>query len=229
MDKPESRDKKRLLLVKPPENSFFSFGGFSLAVLAAAVRHSAHVTILDCTTKTYDEATELITRHKADIIGITLMGFTSLDGGIRLIEAINTAVPADEAKPLIITGGHGAFVFPGEILEAGCQCVVFGEGEITLQEILDKGIQPGMPGTIVLVKGELVRGEARKPVHPMDLLNTAARDLIAPPPNNMHLLETSRGCPHRCKFCETTKFFGRKWRLFTKPDGGNDRPLSSPL
>ncbi len=215
MDNRENDKKKRLVLVKPPENSFFSFGGFSLAVLAAAVRHMADVAILDCTTLTFEQAGQKIMAHRPDLIGITLMGFSSLRNGVNLIRAITTAVPAGEPVPTIITGGHGAFVFPEKILEAGCQCVVFGEGELTLQEILRSGIRPGMPGTIVLSGDKMVRGEPRKPIVPMDRLNTPARDLIDPPPNHMHLLETSRGCPHRCKFCETTKFFGRRWRSFS--------------
>jgi anaerobic magnesium-protoporphyrin IX monomethyl ester cyclase len=210
-----NRKKKRLLLVKPPENSFFSFGGFSLAVLAAAVRHMSYVSILDCTTMTFDQAAQKIMAREPDIIGITLMGFSSLRNGVSLIQAITAAVPAGKPLPTIITGGHGAFIFPGKILEAGSQCVVFGEGELTLQDILRSGIRPGMPGTIVLSDGKIVRGEHRKPIVPMDRLETPARDLIAPPPNNMHLLETSRGCPHRCKFCETTKFFGSRWRSFS--------------
>jgi len=208
----EKNKKKRLLLVKPPEDSFFSFGGFSLAVLAAAVRHMSDVSILDCTTMTFEQAAQKIMAHRSDIIGITLMGFSSLQNGVSLIRGIAAAAPAGEPMPTIITGGHGAFIFPGKILEAGSQCVVFGEGELTLQEILQKGIRPGMPGTIVMSAGKLIRGEPRKPIVPMDQLETPARDLIDPPPNNMHLLETSRGCPHRCKFCETTKFFGRRWR-----------------
>jgi anaerobic magnesium-protoporphyrin IX monomethyl ester cyclase len=210
--KMENDKKKRLLLVKPPENSYFSFGGFSLAVLAAAVRDMAEVSILDCTTMTFDQAAREIIAHKPDIIGITLMGHPSLQNGVSLIKSITAALPAGEPAPPILTGGHGAFVFPGEILTAGSQCVVFGEGELTLREILQNGIRPGMPGTIVLSGGKTVRGEARKPVTPMDRLKTPARDLIGPPPNGMHLLETSRGCPHNCKFCETTKFFGRHWR-----------------
>ena len=219
----ENDKKKRLVLVKPPEDSFFSFGGFSLAVLAAAVRHIADVSIVDCTTMTVEQAAQKILAHQPDIIGITLMGFSSLSNGIELIRAITAAVPAGETVPTIITGGHGAFIFPEKILEAGSQCVVFGEGELTLQEILREGIRPGMPGTIVLSDvlsddlsdGKLVHGKPRKPIVPMDQLDTPARDLIDSPPNNMHLLETSRGCPHRCKFCETTKFFGRRWRALS--------------
>ncbi len=207
--------KKRLLLVKPPEDSYFSFGGFSLAVLAAAMRDIAEVSILDCTSMSYSRASEEIMACAPDIIGITLMGFSSVEGGVRLIRAINAAVPAGHPTPLIITGGHGAVVFPQELLAAGSHCVVSGEGELTLQELLTEGIRPGMPGTIVLSDGKPVHGEARNPVVPMDRLTTPARDLIGAPPNNMHLLETSRGCPHQCKFCETTKFFGRRWRSFS--------------
>ncbi len=213
----ENGKKKRLLLVKPPESSYFSFGGFSLAVLAAAVRHMADVSILDTTTETVDQAAGKILEHRPDIVGITLMGFSSVRRGVSLIESIRAAVPAGEKPPTIITGGHGAFIFPEKILEAGAQCVVFGEGELTLLDILRKGIRPGMPGTIVLSGTGTVRGEPREPVVPMDNLQTPARDLIPPPPNNMHLLETSRGCPHHCKFCETTKFFGRRWRALS-PD-----------
>jgi radical SAM superfamily enzyme YgiQ (UPF0313 family) len=30
--------------------------------------------------------------------------------------------------------------------------------------------------------------------------------------DSIHLMETSRGCPHACAFCETVRFHGRRWR-----------------
>jgi radical SAM superfamily enzyme YgiQ (UPF0313 family) len=39
-----------------------------------------------------------------------------------------------------------------------------------------------------------------------------AKKWISTPKDGLYLLETSRGCPHRCRFCETSSFFRSTWR-----------------
>ena len=67
-----------VVLVKPPEHSRFSFGAFSLAVLAAAVRDLADVRILDATNLAPSTAVEQIVSSAPDWIGITTMALPSL-------------------------------------------------------------------------------------------------------------------------------------------------------
>jgi anaerobic magnesium-protoporphyrin IX monomethyl ester cyclase len=211
--------KKRILLVKPPEKSFFNFGTFSLAVLAASVRKQADVSILDATDFTIDETVNKIILQKPDILGITAMGLTS----VRQVELlINSFLRARREKSetfdvQIIVGGHGASMAFKNLLATGADIVVLGEGELTLQQIISDGKIIGAAGTACLDKGKIVVGPKQKLIRPLDQLFPPARDLMPTPTNGIHLMETSRGCPHSCGFCETTRFFGQTWRPFS-PD-----------
>lgn len=186
------------------------FGAFSMAVLAAAVRRITDVSIIDATDMTPARAVEEVRALGPDLVGITLMGLPSVRPGTAFIAELLTDGPP--GFPVIV-GGHGAALIPATLLEAGADCVVIGEGEITLREIIEKGIIPGMPGTAVRgADGEVKTGPPQKLISPLDDLEKPARELIPPPGDGIHLMETSRGCPHRCAFCETTRFFGVRWR-----------------
>ncbi|MCU7924098.1 MAG: B12-binding domain-containing radical SAM protein [Candidatus Thiodiazotropha sp. (ex Dulcina madagascariensis)] len=202
---------KRLLLIKPPESSDFNFGAFSLGVLAAAVQDLVEVTILDATRMPQEEAADIAWRARPDWLGITAMGVTSVSAVSTLLRQLRKH-PHANRKTLLMAGGHGATGLPQPLLEAGADLVVLGEGEITLRRILSTGFVPGMEGTACLLDGRLCTGLAAPLVAPLDALLPPARHLMPPPEDDVHLLETSRGCPHACEFCETTRFFGRRWR-----------------
>jgi radical SAM superfamily enzyme YgiQ (UPF0313 family) len=199
---------RNVLLVKPPERSAFSFGAFSLGALAAAIRDRAEVSILDATELSADEAAARILAAEPSLAGITAMGTVSVKPVADLIQRLR----ASAAQFTIVCGGHGASCLPGALLDAGADAVVFGEGEVTFQAILEDGIRLGCPGVACRVNGQVVAGPARKLVFPLDSLPSPARDLMPPPPDDIHLMETSRGCPHACAFCETTRFYQRRWR-----------------
>lgn len=93
--------------------------------------------------------------------------------------------------------------------------MVIGEGELTLKALIESGIEPGMPGTVCAAAGQIVAGPGQQLIRPLDRLPLPARDLMPDPRDGIHLMETSRGCPHSCAFCETTRFYGTIWRPFS--------------
>jgi len=206
--------KKRLVLVKPPEVSNFNFGTFTLAVLAGAVRDAADVVLIDATELAVDKAVQKVLAENPDIIGVTVMSHESSISARDFIQSLKIGIKESCTSPIIIAGGHGASMFPEPLLEAGASAVVFGEGEITLLQIIEQGIIPGAKGICCESKEGIVRGKPQPMVFPLDRLNTPARDLITNP-GTVFLMETSRGCPHSCLFCETTRFYGRQWRPFS--------------
>ncbi|MCL6449928.1 MAG: B12-binding domain-containing radical SAM protein [Acetobacteraceae bacterium] len=208
----------RLALVKPPEASAFNFGAFSLAVLAAAVRDLAEVSILDLSDLPLDRAVSAALPGRPHAVGVTVMGLASVGPAAEFVRRLRAAGPQEGAGRLtILAGGHGASTVPGPLLRAGADAVVFGEGEATLRDIVQHGVGPGLPGTACLDGGRLVLGPPRPPIRPLGRIGPPARDLMPPPPDGVHLLETSRGCPHACTFCETTRFYGTLWRPHTPP------------
>ncbi|MGE5342816.1 MAG: B12-binding domain-containing radical SAM protein [Candidatus Omnitrophota bacterium] len=199
---------QHVVLVKPPEISRLNFGTFSLGVLAAAIRPMARVTLIDATTLTIPEAVARVAALSPDLVGLTAMGYRSIPPVAEFIRLFKER--GTEAS--ILAGGHGASMSPELILDAGADGVVLGEGESTFQEILNRGIQPGIPGTLVRVNGETIQGPPRPLIFPLDNLDFPDRELMPPALDGVYLMETSRGCPHDCQFCETTRFYGRRWR-----------------
>lgn len=203
--------RQRIVLVKPPERASFNFGAYSLGALAAAVRDRAAVSILDATDLEPDRAAAETWARRPDLIGVTAMGVDSVAPASDFIRRLLDGRDADPRTPVVV-GGHGASGEPDALLAAGAAAAVLGEGEITFRQIVDEGIRPGAPGLVCRVGGETVRGPMQRLVFPLDELPVAARDLMPPPPDGVHLMETSRGCPHNCAFCETTRFYQRRWR-----------------
>jgi anaerobic magnesium-protoporphyrin IX monomethyl ester cyclase len=203
--------RPKVVLVKPPERSHFNFGTFSLAVLAAAVRDIAQVRLIDATTLGPDEAAARVWAQAPAIIGVTTMGLGSVPPVANFI-AVLRAHPQMNPATRIIAGGHGASMLPERLLEAGADAVVIGEGERTFRQLIERGFAPGDPGLACLVGERVVRGPAAPLLEPLDTLPLPARDLMPRRADSMHLMETSRGCPHACAFCETVRFHGRRWR-----------------
>lgn len=207
------QDRRHLVLVKPPEASRFNFGGFSLGVLAAAVRDRVRVSVLDLTGETPDRAAPRVWAARPDWIGVTVMSLASVAPAAAFLRLL--VADSDRREALILVGGHGASMTPDLLLEAGADAAVVGEGERTLRELVVDGLRPGMAGVVCRVDGERIQGPPRRLVFPLDELRPPARDLMPAPLDGVHLMETSRGCPHACSFCEATRFYGRRWRAFS--------------
>lgn len=205
------RKQPRIVLVKPPEESNFNFGTFSLAVLAAAVRDIAKVTIIDATAMAHDDAAEAVWAPAPDIVGITTMGFTSVCPVSAFLDALRRHARRRPSTKIVV-GGHGASMLPSRLLAAGADAVVIGEGEWPFRQIVMYGIRAGTPGVACRDGNEVVLGPAAPLQDPLDALPLPARDLMPQGDGAIHLMETSRGCPHACAFCETVRFHGRRWR-----------------
>ncbi len=196
----------RVTLVKPPEKSSLNFGTFSLAVLAAAVRDICDITIVDATFLDVEAALKKVMSSRPDFVGVTTMGLMSVKAASHFIQGLRNAFSG-----LIIAGGHGATMAPRPLLEAGADAIVCGEGEETFREILLKGIAD-IKGLALLRDGHLVRTPPRPLISHLDSLKEPARDLGGPPPEGIALIETSRGCPYQCLFCEASRFYYGVWR-----------------
>ncbi len=202
-----------VLLIKSPERSRFNFGTFSCAVLAAYVRDVATISIFDATNCSIAQASSCILQNRYDLLGITVMSPSSVASACKLIRSIRRwGEKIGTTVPPIVCGGHGASMYPYPLLAAGADTVVSGPGELAFRSIL-LNTAVDVPGTIRLSGQELVRVPAAAAVPPEEF-PMPARDLLNVPAGGIHLMETSRGCPHRCSFCETSRFYEHKWTAF---------------
>ena len=120
----------------------------------------------------------------------------------------------------VFTGGVHLSALPqtlSEDMDVGC----IGEGEMTLTELVAVLLKNGVPvpddlasinGIVYRNSGELRLTARREPVANLDDLPFPARDLLNIGAHSY--LFTSRGCPYRCTFCSSSRFWG-KTRYFS--------------
>ena len=146
-----------------------------------------------------------------------------------LIEKLKSKFP----KCIIIGGGEHFSAMPEFCLnESKIDCVVTGEGEETIKEIIDKILSgefwsSEIKGTYIRSGNSIVNGGQRERVRCLKnmpwpaweffninkmldsgLGNTSnQKNNIRPMP-----LNATRGCPYRCTFCSNPQMWGKLWR-----------------
>ena len=110
---------------------------------------------------------------------------------------------AKQRQKTTICGGPYASLVPEELLDIGCDYVVWGEAENSMEELfssLDKG-----------QTGKLIRTQERcdlktSPIPRFELVSLNDYQALA--------IQTTRGCPYSCEFCEIASIYGRavRWK-----------------
>ena len=110
-----------------------------------------------------------------------------------------------QGKPVAV-GGPYATSLPQEVLEAGADFLILGECESTIPlflQALEEGKKTGV------IREEAKPDLARSPVPRFDLVNLADYEVMS--------IQTSRGCPFNCEFCDVVNLFGRQPRYKEPP------------
>jgi radical SAM superfamily enzyme YgiQ (UPF0313 family) len=111
----------------------------------------------------------------------------------------------DRAKTVVVGGPYATSLFQ-EILDAGADFVVRGEAENSISSLL-AALELGNPG--VVIKAAQRPEMTSSPVPRFDLLTLDDYDTMG--------VQTSRGCPFDCEFCDIVSLYGRKPR-YKDPD-----------
>jgi radical SAM superfamily enzyme YgiQ (UPF0313 family) len=132
----------------------------------------------------------------ADLILITAM-YIQREGLLALVREAK-----GRGKTVAVGGPHPTSL-PEAALEAGVDFVVRGEGENTIPLLLE-AMKNGKTGVI---ENDERPDLTTSPIPRFDLLRLDDYDTMT--------IQTSRGCPFDCEFCDVVNLFGRKPRYKT--------------
>jgi len=171
-----------------------------------------------------DQTVETALMEKPKYIGITAVSLA-----IHNASAIAEKIKNQDPSIITILGGAHLTAVPEETMEKFPQfdIGVIGEGERTIIELL-KSLEMGdelkqIKGLIFRNNGQLIRTERRPYIKNLDTLPMPAWDLLPgiskyykPTSYGINRLPsfslvTSRGCVHRCTFCDRS-MFGNRFR-----------------
>lgn len=206
---------KEIVLIEPraPGQHFFKFAKLprlGLPLLGAILKKLGYQVKIFCEELAPIEWNEVL---NADLVGISTITSTATRA-YRLLKKIKEA---GKNIPIVMGGPHVTFL-PEEALSQGADYVVRKEGEETLVELLnhlqDGDLEPEEVAGLSFRRGKnFVHTPDRRLLKDLDDLPFPDFTLVEGV-ENMGLIpiQTSRGCPHNCKFCSVWKMFGRSYR-----------------
>ncbi|MDR0268159.1 B12-binding domain-containing radical SAM protein [Paenibacillus sp.] len=155
-----------------------------------------------------------------------VLGFTAMCGSYAAALRIAQECRRLDPGRLIVFGGPHAGFVDRETLESFdfVDVIVSGEGEQTLLDLLNAYAAGDslhhVPGVTFRDGASIIRNPPRNVIDELDSLPFPAYHLI----DNVDAyyenstdrfleIEAGRGCPFKCKFCSTSLFFSRKYRV----------------
>lgn len=197
------------------------YPSLTLATLAATAKSGGHeVEILDLlvSNSPMEELKEKLAKFDPDVVGIT---FTTPK--FKQMRLIADVVKEHDGNIKVIVGGPHASADPqGTLATPSVDVVVVGEGDYTLVDLLSQDKDLSTIGGIYFKNGkEVYQTQKRNPINNLDDLPYPAWEFFdinkyyVPYPysrrNPVGSIETSRGCPFACVYCNKL-IFGRKFR-----------------
>lgn len=169
--------------------------------------------VIDCQAEqtTYDELKKLIEYFKPDLVGVSVMSFTIIDGMevAKITKKINQ-------QTTIVFGGPHVNIYGKETLKLGnVDFIVLGEGEKIFNDLIhnldneeklkqitgliffdsrNNYVHTGLPG--------LIPNLDELPSPARDVINNEKYSSILGTSKLVTTMMTSRGCPYKCLFCD---------------------------
>jgi anaerobic magnesium-protoporphyrin IX monomethyl ester cyclase len=202
---------------------------YSLASIAAVLRQGGRaVEVRDCPALGIgeDRLKKIVEDGRYGLI-VAAVSTETIDGDLRVLAALK-----ERTKARIAIFGIHATVFGEEIIRANAaiDAVVLAEPEATAGELaaaIESGRPPGEIAGIVFrdaQDGEPARTPPRSFIADLDALPFPAWDLIDLSRyrlpivgRNFIMINTLRGCPYRCSFCNSRAYYGSTARCRSVP------------
>ncbi|MHA2049667.1 MAG: B12-binding domain-containing radical SAM protein [Promethearchaeota archaeon] len=187
----------------------FTIPTLGLEYLAANILDLVEVKIIDGKTRNlnFDEIVEEINNFKPDVVGISCCFTIGINFALKIAKKSKSL-----GYSIVLGGWHPTFA-PSDLLKYHfVDVVVRGEGEITFRELIQNNDLKEIKGISYKVNGHVVDNEDRPLIKELDNLPYPASNLrdkksffqIFQMP--FDVIETSRGCPFKCTFCNIHLF-----------------------
>ncbi|MFX1454936.1 MAG: B12-binding domain-containing radical SAM protein [Promethearchaeota archaeon] len=216
---------KRILLIKPNSHKIttniyqtrFDAPPLNLTYIASYLKDlNVKVEIIDAKVNKLSskKLSKKIRKFNPHIVGISV----TLSIMVNICYNIAKIVKEINHKCIVVFGGQHPTAEPDESLKVNeVDIVVRGEGELTFRELIKKGTPENIKGISYKSDGIIIHNPDRDMIKDLGTLRYPARDLIKKNKYKMFTvrfdtIETSRGCPYRCKFCYTPTFNKGLWR-----------------
>jgi radical SAM superfamily enzyme YgiQ (UPF0313 family) len=209
----------RVLLAQPDQNRTMGLQQLArveplgLEMIAGALWSRHEVALLDLRLEP-DGLAEILAAFQPHLVGISATFTIDI---YRALEIASTAKAANQ-RTIVFVGGHHPSLRPEDFYHPAVDAIVVGEGERTASELVDTVAAGGdldrVPG-LVLNQSQGQHFTGHRPLlkdldalpYPARVLNPTSRQeyyaiIIRP----IALVETTRGCPHRCRFCSVWPF-----------------------
>jgi len=164
----------------------------------------------------WQEARDVINKYKPDMVGLSVL--SPEVGSARKITSIAKALNQDT---IVVWGGvHASFETNSTLEIPGVDYVVAGEGEETIAELVEAVRSETAPDNVpgVFSKNNPVDACNSRPlIKSLDSIPIPDRAAVTFPdrynPVAMGSLMHSRGCPWRCGFCSSRRFWHERVRF----------------
>ncbi|MBS7637594.1 B12-binding domain-containing radical SAM protein [Candidatus Bathyarchaeota archaeon] len=153
-------------------------------------------------------------KNRPKVIGVTSYTF-NFSAAVKILEEVRRCLP----RSITVLGGVHASALPGEVLRRtdALDYVVIGEGECTFLELCRRVLNgeevKDLQGISLRDGGKIMINPLSHRFVDLDELPLPDRRMLPLEKYPVTSVQTSRGCPYSCIFCNINQFYGRRIRL----------------
>lgn len=192
-----------------------------LCIAASLIRNKHTVKILNLN---LDENPDAMIKVTLNSFKPEFVGITSTTPLIKEVYRIADLIKGISENITIIAGGPHPTALPREVLEtSNIDCVVYGEGDVTISSIIENGVNEQTPNIFFKKEKNIFNSQKNGirvedldglPLPAYELLDISQyrQPLISSRKSPLGYIETSRGCFGQCIFCNKN-IHGSKLRM----------------